>query len=243
MDNQAPLPTSLAEVESLILALYSPNTLHTNIGSIQDTLQRLQRSPEGWRLAQTFLDRPVQSTADDQIKFFGALTIIVKLNTESSALSPEDAGELLQNLLRWLASSAREEAGFLSTQKLCQALVTFFIHFPSLWPKCAKSLLISLHTGTGVVGEDVNRAPSVSEIVAGLDWRLLRTALIFANSLVSDVAKTDMRLPKFAAVHSQLLQNAAEVSELIHVGLASPISDPAKTVTIRRESIKCLQVR
>lgn len=82
MDNQAPLPTSLAEVESLILALYSPNTLHTNIGSIQDTLQRLQRSPEGWRLAQTFLDRPVQSTADDQIKFFGALTIIVKLNTE-----------------------------------------------------------------------------------------------------------------------------------------------------------------
>ncbi|EPE07056.1 importin [Ophiostoma piceae UAMH 11346] len=241
MDNQAPLPTSLAEVESLILALYSHQTSHTDIASIQDTLQRLQRSPEGWRLAQTFIDRPVRSTTDDQIKFFGALTIIIKLNTESSALSPEDAGELLQNLLRWLATSSRDESGFLSTQKLCQALVTFFIHFSSLWPRCIKSLLLSLRTGNSVVGDDVDRAPSVSEIVAGLDWRLMRVALLFANNLVTDVGKTDMRLPKFSAVHAQLLQNAADAAELIHVGLASPVSDPAKTVTIRRESIKCLQ--
>ena len=66
----------------MILALYNRQTSYTNIASIQNTLQRLQRSPEGWRLAQTFIDRPVRSTADDQIKFFGALTIIIKLNTE-----------------------------------------------------------------------------------------------------------------------------------------------------------------
>lgn len=66
----------------MILALYSPHTPHTTISTIQDTLQRIQRSPEGWQLAQALLERPVATTADDQVKFFGALTIIIKLNTE-----------------------------------------------------------------------------------------------------------------------------------------------------------------
>ena len=102
---------------------------------------------------------------------------------------------------------------------------------------------MSLRTGNSVVGDDVDRAPSVSEIVAGLDWLLMRVALLFVNNLVTDVGKTDMRLPKFSAVHAQLIQSAADAAELVHAGLSSPVSDPAKTVTIRRESIQCLQVR
>ncbi|EFX00419.1 importin [Grosmannia clavigera kw1407] len=116
MDQQPPLPTSLGEVES-------------------ETLQRIQKSPEGWQLAQALLDRPIKSTTDDQVKFFGALTIIIKLNTE----------------------------------------------------------------------------------------------------------RTDMRVAKFSAVHSQLLQNAADVSALLHAGLTSQISEPHRTSDLRRESIKSLQ--
>jgi hypothetical protein len=72
----------------LIFSLYNPGTPHTTIATIQETLQRLQKSPEGWWLAQTLLDRTVTSAAGDQVKFFGALTIIVKLNTERCVVCP-----------------------------------------------------------------------------------------------------------------------------------------------------------
>ena len=52
------------------------------IASVQSTLQSIQKSPDGWRVAQHLLGRPVKAPTDDQIKFFGALTIVVKLNTE-----------------------------------------------------------------------------------------------------------------------------------------------------------------
>ena len=44
---------------------------------IQEVLQRFQKSPEGWQLSQALMSRP-----GDNIKVFGVLTIIVKLNTE-----------------------------------------------------------------------------------------------------------------------------------------------------------------
>ncbi|CAK7212381.1 member of the karyopherin-beta [Sporothrix bragantina] len=232
------MPSSIEEVESLIISLYDPRTPHGTIIAVQDALQRLQRSPDGWRLAQTLLDRPVNSATSDQVRFFGALTIIIKLNTENISLSDEDGSELLQNLLRWLALAALDPTAVLSTQKLCQALSTFYIHFPTLWPNCVKSLLLCLRTGQNVSHSDVEHAPSIAEITASLDWRLIRVALSFANTLVTDVGKTDMRVPKFSAVHKQLLENASDVAELIHVGLTSTSEN---YVRLRRESIVCLQ--
>ncbi|CAK7263687.1 member of the karyopherin-beta [Sporothrix epigloea] len=238
MENQISLPSSIEEVESLIVTLYDPRTPHATIVAVQDVLQRLQRSTEGWRLAQTLLDRPVNNTASDQIRFFGALTIIVKLNTENNPLSDDDASELLRNLLRWLALSATDQVAILSTQKLCQALSTFYIQFPTLWPNCVKSLLLCLRTGQNVAPTDIENAPQITDILPGMDWRLVHVALNFSNTVVTDVGKTDMRIPKFSAVHKQLLENASDVAELIHAGL---VSASESNVRLRRQSISSLQ--
>lgn len=72
-----PTPTSFAEVEQLVERLYAPNPPHV-IARIQEILQQVQRSSEGWQLASALLERPSVS-----VRFFGALTIIVKLNTET----------------------------------------------------------------------------------------------------------------------------------------------------------------
>lgn len=91
--NPLPIPTSLEEVQrvseqnyegsvlkltqyQLIQALYSPNPPET-IAAIQEVLQRLQKSEQGWQLAQSLISHP-----DNNIKFFAALTLIVKLNKE-----------------------------------------------------------------------------------------------------------------------------------------------------------------
>ncbi|UKZ78094.1 hypothetical protein TrVFT333_005828 [Trichoderma virens FT-333] len=87
------LPSEIEQVESLILSLYEPASPST-ISKTQATLSRLQGSPQAWSLAHHLLGRP-----DEKVKFFGALTIIVKLNTESASLSDGDATELLVSLL------------------------------------------------------------------------------------------------------------------------------------------------
>lgn len=63
-------------VTKLILSLYQPASPST-ISKTQSTLSRLQSSPQAWSLAHHLLGRP-----DEKVQFFGALTIIVKLNTE-----------------------------------------------------------------------------------------------------------------------------------------------------------------
>ncbi|KAH0538598.1 hypothetical protein FGG08_004799 [Glutinoglossum americanum] len=68
--------TSINEVEQLVKRLYLPGT-PWEIAGIQETLQRLQRSPDGWQLADTLLSRD-----DDKVRFFGALTFTVKLNSD-----------------------------------------------------------------------------------------------------------------------------------------------------------------
>lgn len=62
----------------LVLELYQPGHPE-RIAKIQQALQTLQRSAEGWQLANSLL----QST-DEKVQFFGALTFTVKLNTDSS---------------------------------------------------------------------------------------------------------------------------------------------------------------
>jgi hypothetical protein len=60
----------------LIRALYQPNPPET-ISKIQEVLQRLQRAPEGWQLAQSLI-----SHHEDNIRFYAALTLIIKLNRD-----------------------------------------------------------------------------------------------------------------------------------------------------------------
>lgn len=67
---------SLLTLRQLVLSLYQPAPPEV-IARTQEALQRLQRSHSGWQFAYGMLERP-----NDQVKFFGALIIIIKLNTE-----------------------------------------------------------------------------------------------------------------------------------------------------------------
>ena len=78
-----PAPKSLAEVENLIIALYEPSNSQL-VPVIQSKLQSLQKSPEGWQLADALLN-----STDDKVRFFAALTFTVKLNSDWSVMAVE----------------------------------------------------------------------------------------------------------------------------------------------------------
>ncbi|KKY36405.1 putative importin 13 [Diaporthe ampelina] len=226
-----PLPSNLDEAESLILALYRPAPPEV-ISRTQDALQRLQRSQLGWQFAHGMLERP-----DDQVKFFGALTIIIKLNTESSALAEDDARQLLQSLIGWLVRSLADGSGALVIRKLASALVTFFIHFPRLWPGCVHHLLYCFDAGRAVPRDEAKNAPT-SALLANLDETRLMAAIWFITVFVEEIAKTEMKSQKYLAVHESLAQNSEDVTALLACGLSN--TSPSG-IRIREETIKCLQ--
>ncbi|TLD28315.1 hypothetical protein PspLS_03848 [Pyricularia sp. CBS 133598] len=228
-----PLPSSLEEVESLILALYEPGPPET-ISRIQEVLHRVQKSPEGWQLAQSLL-----VNSNDTIKFFGALTIIVKLNTESSTLSETDANELLQNLIEWFVRSLRDGSGALVTKKLCSALVTCFIQFPKIWPNCIAHLVHCLYTQRSVPVSEA-RDDDVDSTVGLLDFVALRAALWFTATLVEETSKTDMNAAKYSQAHNQLITEGRDVACLISRGM-DPGFAGTDCTSIQEEAIKCLQ--
>lgn len=75
-------PQSVAEVAELVKRLYQPGD-PILISSIQDQLQQLQRSDDGWQLADALL-----ASDDANVRFFGVLTFIVKLKNDGSVSRP-----------------------------------------------------------------------------------------------------------------------------------------------------------
>ncbi|RYC56842.1 hypothetical protein CHU98_g9366 [Xylaria longipes] len=231
MENDILVPTTLPEVEHLINELYKPNPPEA-ISQIQETLQRLQKSPQGWQLAQSLLARP-----GDIIKFFGALTIIVKLNTER--LSDDDALSVLQNLITWLVHSLSNESGPMVIRKLCSALVAYYIHYSHTWPKCIRHLIHSLDRNAALPIEQVEGSLPLEQVIRELDAQKFLAASWFATALADETAKVDTKATKYLGLHERVLENANDVATLMASAL-TPTNDVTH-IPNQMEAINCLQ--
>ncbi|KAF9869360.1 hypothetical protein CkaCkLH20_13171 [Colletotrichum karsti] len=229
------LPSTIREAEALVLALYEPASPET-IARIQETLHRLQRAPSGWWIARELLNH-----ADDKVKFFGALTLIIKLNTESSSLSENDASELLQNLVGWFVKSLDDGSGAMVVRKLSSALVTFFLYFPSRWEWCIRHLCCSLSEGVSVPLESIGRTLDLSSLLQTVHPRKLQAALWFSATLVDEASKVEMNSAKHLGLHDTLMRNASDALAVMSHGLGRDPSADTASNGIRKDSIACLQ--
>jgi len=115
---------------------------------------------------------------------------------KSANLSEDDAKELLQNIVGWVLGSMNDGTANFVIKKLCSALVTHFIYFSQLWPKCLRQLIYCLDVGRSVPIEALDEALQTSAVVGNLDARKMWVAIQFATALVEEVGKTDMNSAK-----------------------------------------------
>ncbi|KAJ9643057.1 member of the karyopherin-beta [Coniosporium tulheliwenetii] len=105
-DLEVQVPQSIAEAEELVKRLYQPGP-PSFTHRLQEELQKLQQSTEGWRLADILL-----GSDDNNVRFFGALTFYVKVNSAWESLTEDDANFLLDRLITWLITSvSRDDPG------------------------------------------------------------------------------------------------------------------------------------
>ncbi|KAE9374892.1 ARM repeat-containing protein [Stipitochalara longipes BDJ] len=228
------LPTSLEEVEALILQLYSPGR-PDQVVKTQETLQKLQRSPEGWQLASSLMNNK-----DQQIRFFAALTFIVKLNTDAKSLGEEDAQALLQTLIGWLIRCMEISEGPLVVRKLCSTLVAYFMQFSSSWERCVRHLMYCLCTNEACPYSSLDDAPETAVLIQNLSDAKAVAVFWVAGTLVEEVGKTDSNSMKQHKFHRQVVPNVDDIVPLISKYIGNNPTESAYG-KVKEEAMKCFQ--
>ncbi|KAG0648341.1 Karyopherin [Hyphodiscus hymeniophilus] len=245
------LPTSLEEVEALVIQLYLPGA-PDKVVKTQETLQKLQRSPQGWQLANSLLENKVES-----VRFFGALTYIVKLNTDSKSLGDQDAQALLQNLIGWLIRCLQNGEGALVLRKLCSTLVAYFLQFSMSWTRCVRHLLYCLNQNEAMPYQSLSGAPDTPVLIDSLSHDKAVVLFWFAATLVDEVGKTDSNAIKQLSgtvvnfllflltfvrhkFHRRVIPNVTDIVPLVEKYISSD-SISQLNVKARQEAMRCFQ--
>ncbi|KAI1384480.1 ARM repeat-containing protein [Hypoxylon trugodes] len=230
MDNViASIP--LHEVGRLVHELYKPIPPET-FNRIQEILLAIQKSPRGWEVAQALTGQP-----DADVKFYGALTFTVKLNTEK--LSDEDATTLLHQLIVFLISHIIDGTPSFVLKKLCGTLVTYFLHYMHLWPKCIPHLSYCLQRRSSLPLDIVdNDSPAAfQESVQSLDSESYYAITWFVSFLGHEIEKIDQKSVKWKSFRDWFNQRLGDIVLLVGHGL-----DPSNPRNSRiKDSLDCLQ--
>lgn len=161
------------------------------IASTQAILTKIHGSSRAWSIARDLLARP-----DEKVKFHGALILIIKLNTESSSLSEDDATELLVNLVRWYLEAQNEGAAALVSRKLASALATFLVHFHTIWLHFVQHLTISLAESQAYPPSQASQRDTFEVALERLGPLQLRSALWVVGNVAEDASKLDLNAQK-----------------------------------------------
>ncbi|KAJ4367041.1 member of the karyopherin-beta [Neocucurbitaria cava] len=215
-------PLGFEEIERLVKSLYEPGQ-GKKITQTEATLRVLQRSPQGWEIADALL-----KSDDEQVRFFGALTLTVKLNADSAELTEENSEQLLSTLIHHLVSRPTSS---IATRKVSSTLAQYFTKPISVWIQCIRSLAVSFAVQQPVLDEALDNHPSTWDLLPQLSDEQLLVLLDFAMNL-ADEAKKVSNLPN-RKPHERMIANVETVEALLQVSfgrgikwLSAPINDP-----------------
>ncbi|KAI6247276.1 Importin beta-like protein [Erysiphe necator] len=230
--NNDQMPSSIEEVEALIKQLYGVKA-SGDVGKIQKTLYACQLSPNGWQLANALLNR-----SEEQVKFFGALTFIVKLNTDAKSLSEDDRQLVLITIIDFLIKWISSGEGPLVGRKLCSALVAYFLQFPSLWSNCVRHLICCFSSNETLpyIASDKTIDPGI--LIQTLSDTKAKVIFWFASNLVEDLSKTDSNSMKANNFHRYVRPNIDDIVPLI----GKYLLDPSKhLIEAQQAALSCFQ--
>lgn len=212
-------PLDFAEIERLVKSIYEPGQ-GKKIAETEATLRVLQRSPQGWEIADALL-----KSDDEQVRFFGALTLTVKLNADSTELTKDNSEQLLMTLIHHLVSRPTSS---IATRKVSSTLAQYFTKPICLWTQCLRSLAVSFTAQLPVLDETLDTFPSTWDILPRLSDAQLLILLDFTMNL-ADEGKKLPKLPE-GNPHERIIANVESVEILLHVSFGRGIKWMSKPI-------------
>ncbi|KAI9689605.1 MAG: hypothetical protein M1822_010257 [Bathelium mastoideum] len=203
--------TSVKEVVESIHRLYQPGSRPDEIEQIQNTLQTVQRSPEGWQLADALLDE-----MDTNLRFFGALTYMVKIK-QTASFDEAQVTEILEKLLNWTKLKVPVHCDRIVANKLCSTLVTFFLRPDVNWTRCVLHLMYTLCTpSVPVLSEQaISERLDAAVIMSHMTLAQGSLTLEFATTLTDEADKIDTKSPLYNTCREKIQANVPHVAALL----------------------------
>ncbi|KAJ4363307.1 member of the karyopherin-beta [Ascochyta clinopodiicola] len=233
---QQGFPLSFAEIEGLVKSLYNPGHAK-KITQTEATLRVLQRSPQGWEIADALL-----KSDDEQVRFFGALTLTVKLNADSNELNEEHSAQLLSTLIHHLVS---RPSSSVATRKVSSTLAQYFTKPISVWSLCIRSLVVSFAAQQPVLDDALDSHPSTWDLLPQLSDDQLLVLLDFAMNLADEAKKLSTSPNR--KVHHDMIANAESLEALLHASfgrgfkyLSIPINDTSYNESLQQGEKICI---
>ncbi|KAF1971854.1 ARM repeat-containing protein [Bimuria novae-zelandiae CBS 107.79] len=220
---QAPeVPLALPDIEELVKTLYDPGHAR-KIPETEATLRVLQRSPQGWEIGDALLN-----STDENVRFFGALTLTIKVNADSTSLSDEESTQLLSKLIYHLVT---RPSSSVATRKLCSTLAQYFTKPISSWTECIRSLVLSFALQQPILDDALEHHPSTWDVIPQLPDEHLLTLLEFAMNLADETKKLSNNPDR--RPHERMIANVESVEVLLQVSfghgikcLSTPPNEP-----------------
>ncbi|KAF2868410.1 armadillo-type protein [Massariosphaeria phaeospora] len=234
-------PLALDEIERLVRSLYDPGQAK-KMAETEATLRILQRSPQGWEIGDALLN-----STDENTRFFGALTLTIKLNADASTLNEQESEQLLLKLVHHLVA---HPAASVATRKLCSTLAQYFTKPISVWTQCIRTLVVSFALQQPVLDDAIDGHSSTWDVLPQLSDQQLLVLLEFAMNLADETKKLSNgpnRKP-----HGRMIANVESIEVLLQVAfsrgikyLSTPIQDPQYDQSVQHgekictASLKC----
>lgn len=172
-------------LEAVQLALNINNPQYTQqVAQISQRLTNIQLSHDGWRAGSELLRH-----ADAATKFYGALTMQVKLNRDSASLKVDESLYILQQILTAMTEIVvNAYAGSnLVYQKLCSALATFIFRKPVAWPSAVHHVICCFIKGAYVDPDECQFMPDTEKLVNDLTSTMEIGLMQLCKVLIEDV--------------------------------------------------------
>ncbi|CAI6333294.1 unnamed protein product [Periconia digitata] len=206
------IPFSLEEIEKLVKTMYDPGNAK-KITETEATLRVLQRSPQGWEIGDALLN-----STDENVRFFGAITLTIKLNADSAGLTEVEGRQLLSKLIQHLVTHPRASP---STRKLSSTLAQLFTKPISSWTNCIRSLAVSFALQQPVLDEGLDSRPSTWDVLPQLPDEQLLILLDFAMNLADETKKLSNAPDR--TPHERMFLNVESIEVLLQVSFGRGI--------------------
>ncbi|EGE04563.1 importin 13 [Trichophyton equinum CBS 127.97] len=237
---QADIDALIFEARQLATDLTTPG-LASQVATIQDRLLKLQKSSAGWMIADGFL-----GCEDPKIRFYGPLTLTMKINQEWDILNVEQRLGLLAQLMNCFVMLIDSAEKPLVMRKFFSTLTTFFFKPGSPWTYSVRHVTVTLANGK-YLPEDKSEEPTLAiHALSALSHERLVALLSFCTALAEESTRY---LTEGTESGNRLQANTNDVFHLIDYGFERAVNNAGSvsnqnvtdhSLDVAKESIQTL---
>ncbi|EFW23006.1 hypothetical protein D8B26_006551 [Coccidioides posadasii str. Silveira] len=180
MEKQGDAPQLIREATELAQVLSAPGNA-SFVQTAQARLQTLQKSAAGWAIADSLL-----GSEDANVRFYGALTLTMKIHQDWANLGEQMVRDLLIRLVDCFLLLVNKNETSVVMRKFITSMTAMFFKPQAPWTRCIRHVAISLANGKYLPEEQADLQSFQTLVLPSLNYDRLLAVMSFSTTLAEE---------------------------------------------------------